>query len=95
MVVLQRDVHKRGQNDAKNANHSQLIEPPNDLNSRLVLGHDYCEYQEGAGRPAAAAADQRGKGALPEQTGSDGISLSSTPTIPSTTPFFIQETYDH
>ena len=88
-------MHKRGQNDEKNANHSQLIEPPNDLNGRLMLGHDHCGYQEGAGRPAAAATDQRGKGTLPDQTGSDGISLSSTPTIPSITPFFIHETYDH
>ncbi|HEH9439182.1 TPA: hypothetical protein SIA39_001142 [Aeromonas sobria] len=94
-MVLQRDVHKRGQNDEKNTKHSQLIEPPNDLNGRLVLGRDNYGYQGGAGRPAAAAADQRGKGRLPEQTESDGISLSSTPAIPSITLFLIHETYDH
>jgi hypothetical protein len=95
LVVLQRDVHKRGQNDEKNANHSQLIEPPNDLNSCLVLGHDHGEYQEGTERPVAAAVDRGGKGRLPEQTGSDGMPLSSTLASPSITPFFIHETYDH
>ncbi|WP_156129175.1 hypothetical protein [Aeromonas allosaccharophila] len=79
----------------KNANNSQLIEPSSDLNRYLVPGHDHCEYQEGAGRPAAAAADRRGKGTLPEQTGSGGISLFSTPAIPASAPFFIHEAYDH
>ncbi|TNH98643.1 hypothetical protein CF137_02755 [Aeromonas sobria] len=87
MVVLQREVHKRGQNDEKNANHSQLIEPSSDLNSHLVLGHDRCGYQEGAGRPAAAAVGQSGKGRLPEQTGSDGMSLFSTSVTFSNMPF--------
>ena len=74
-------MHKRGQNDEKNANNSQLIEPSRDLNRCLVPGHDHCEYQKGAGRPAAAAADKRGKGALPDQTGSGGMSLFSAPAI--------------
>ncbi|PKQ72884.1 hypothetical protein AOX56_06145 [Aeromonas sobria] len=57
------------------------------MNGRLVLGHDHCGYQEGAGRPAAAAVGQSGKETLPEQTGSDGMPLSSTLASPSLMPF--------
>jgi hypothetical protein len=87
-------VHKRGQHDEKNASHRQLIEPSSDLHGRLVLGHDHCEYQEGAERPAAATVDRGGKGhcrSKPETTST----LPSTPAIPSITPFIIHETYDH
>nr|ASU10281.1 hypothetical protein [Aeromonas veronii] len=96
---MPRGVHKRGQNLVNSTGRNQPIEPPSDLNRRLVLVGIAAEVitREPSGQrlPLQIEAAKGHCRSKPEAAGLLFAICRYMPAIPSITSFFIHETYGY